>query len=789
MRPVRNSQGLLWRPASAGPGRTAIALVCLLAGGAAAVAQAPWPTESRPAPLPARDVKFPAYEMRTLPNGLQVVAVLHHEQPVVSMRMLVRAGSALDPKGKPGLSTVAAALLTQGTTTKSARQMNDEMDFIGGEMNAGAGPDLTFINTVVMKDSFETGLQMLSDMARHPAFAQEEIARQRQQMVSGLQVSLDDPEFVGNAVFDRLVYGVHPYGLPDSGTPETLATITRDDLVAFHRRNFVANNAILAIVGDVTADEAFDGVARVFGDWERRDVSMPAVTPVPGAARRVVVVNKPDAVQTEVRVGHVGVRRNHPDYMALNLAIRILGGEGANRLHQILRTERGLAYGAQAYMHTLKDSGDFMAATSTRSDATGEVLRLIVGQFQRLQRERVSDRELSDAKAYLTGSFPLTIETPDAIATQVLNVLFYGLPVEELQSFRDRVNRVGPADIERVARAYLMPDRLSIVLVGNAAAFTNQLRGAGFSTFDMIDMNNLDLTATDFKRPRSRADVGPGGPGGAGGPGRAGRAGEPGGAGRAGRAGEPGRADGRNAYSEYQSPSTTQTGRAAAAEDLADARGLLERVIAAKGGVETLRAVRTISAVTRSRMATPSGPVDAEVTTYLQYPNRVRVETTIPGATIVQAYDGSRGWIKDPNGLHDVPAQMIRDLESGFKRDTVLLLLAAHDGNLRPRLLPDVRDDRGALQHVLELSSLTLDPVVLRIDPDTSLITSEIYVAGGVGQPLVQEQFSDYRTVDGVQLAFTARVQTAGQPSLERRVTSITVNPPLDPKLFTRPPS
>src|SRR5207249_1541550 len=167
----------------------------------------------------------------------------------------------------------------------------------------------------------------------------------------------------------------------------------------------------------------------------------------------------------------IGISRNHPDYMALNLAIRILGGEGSNRLHQVLRTQRGLTYGAQANMDTLKETGDFEAETNTRSEATGEVLRLIVDEFWRIQRERVSEYELADAKAYLTGSFPLTIETPASIAMQVVNVLFYGLPVEDLQTFRQRVNAVTVDDIQRVARAYLKPDRLSVVLVGNASVF------------------------------------------------------------------------------------------------------------------------------------------------------------------------------------------------------------------------------------------------------------------------------------------------------------------------------
>jgi zinc protease len=472
-----------------------------------------WPSERPPRPLAAKDIKFPSYDVHSLPNGLQVVVVQHHEQPIVSMRLLVRTGSAADPKGKAGLTRLMASLLDQGTTSKTAQQLNEEIDFIGGAMGAGAGSDLTFINTLVMKDSFELGMRTLSDMARNPAFAQEEIERQRQQVVSSLKVSLEDPEWVANSVFDRLVYGVHPYGTPDSGTPESLAGITRDDLLAFHTKYFAPNNTIVALVGDVNSDEAFAMAEKVFGDWSRKDVPLEKFTPPPDSTRRVIVIDKPDSVQTEVRVGHIGIPRKHDDYMALNLAIRILGGEGSNRLHQVLRTERALTYGAQARFDTLKDTGDIRAETNTRSEATGEVLRLIVDEFWRLQRERVGERELADAKAYLTGSFPLTIETPDAIATQVLNVLFYGLPLQQLQNFRERVNAVTVDDIQRVARYYLRPDRLSIVLVGNAAAFTPQLRNIGFGRYETIPIDNLDLMTADFKRASSGGAPGTGRPG------------------------------------------------------------------------------------------------------------------------------------------------------------------------------------------------------------------------------------------------------------------------------------
>lgn len=731
---------------------------------ASAYAQNRWPSSGPPRPLTARDVKFPPYRLQTLPNGLQVVTVLHHEQPVVSMRLLVRAGGALDPKSKNGLAELAAALLTQGAAGKSANELNDEIDFLGGAMDAGAGTDLSYVNVVVMKDSLETGLRMLSDLARRPNFAPEEIDRQRQQMLSGLRVTFEDPDFIANSVFRRLVYGFHPYGMPQSGTPDTLAAITRDDLVAFHRRNFLPNNAILAMVGDVTEDEAFAGVTKVFGDWEKRDTGADTFVAPPDPTRRVIVVNVPDAVQTEVRVGHLGVRRNHPDYMALSLAIRILGGEGANRLHQVLRTERSLTYGASADMNSLKEAGSFEASTNTRSDATGEVLRLMVDEFWRLQRERVSERELADAKAYLTGSFPLTIETPDAIATQVLNVLFYGLPVEQLESFRQRVNAVTVDDVERVARYYLRPDRLSIVLVGNAATFEPQLRRIGFGTFERVDMNNLDLTTVDFKKPP-----------------------------RVGRAPAVLRSPFSVRRAVYSASSNLddvglQTPAITADEGPA-ALALVDKVIAAKGGLETLRAIKGITAVANASMTTPDGHVDAQTTTYLVYPNRMRVETKLGDTLIVQTYDGRRAWVKDRAGVHEVADRMIPDLEATFKRDTIAALLAAKEGRIRARLLPNVKDEAGSVRLALELSGAGLEPMLLYVDPETSLVAKQTYVAGGPGQPIIEEAFSDYRAVDGVQIAFTANVRQSGQPVLERRLLEIKINPPVNPALFQRPAS
>ena len=372
-------------------------------------------------------------------------------------------------------------------------------------MGTGAATDLTYLNMVVMKDSFDAGMRMLSDMARRPAFAPAEIDRQRQQVLSGLKVSLEDPDYVADAVFDRLVYGFHPYGMPHTGTPESVNGITRDDLVAFHRKYFAPNNAILAVVGDVTAEEAFDTVRKVFGDWERKEIPVEKFIEPPAPTRRLIVVNKPDAVQTEVRVGHVGIARKHPDYMAINLAIRILGGEGSNRLHNVLRTQRGLTYGAQADMDTLKESGDFLARTNTRSAATAEVVRVIFDEFWRLQRDPVGERELADAKAYHDRQLPA--DDRDAGRDRhagaqrgLLRPADRGAPeLPRARQRRDRGRhparraRLSPAG-PPVGRAGRQPRRRS----------RRTSKASGSPTTSGSSSPNLDLTTADFKRPAGR---------------------------------------------------------------------------------------------------------------------------------------------------------------------------------------------------------------------------------------------------------------------------------------------
>ena len=463
-----------------------------------AQARVEWPRDNPPRPLPARPVTFPAYEIRKMSNGMQVVLVSQNEQPALSVRMIIRAGAAHDPKAKYGLAMMTATLLDQGAGSRTAEQIAEEIDFIGGVLGTGAGTDLSYINAVVMKDSYNTALDLMADVVMRPTFAPEEIERQRQQALSALKVAAEDPESVADRVIGRLIYGFHPYGLPGSGTPDTLAALTRADFVDFHKKYFVPNNALIAVVGDITATDAMAGLEKYFGGWKPADVPMPTVTDPPDATRRVIVIDKKDAVQTEIRVGHIAIPRKHNDFEAVDQAVKILGGEGANRLQQVLRSQKQLTYGASADLDTFKWAGAVVAETDTQTANTAEALRVVVDEFTRLQRERVNDGELEGAQDYMVGHFPLTIEVPDQIATQVLNQLFYELPVDDLPRYRERILKVTPDEIQRVARWFIRPAQLSVVLVGDADKFVNDLKGVGFANFERIPIERVDLLSADF---------------------------------------------------------------------------------------------------------------------------------------------------------------------------------------------------------------------------------------------------------------------------------------------------
>ncbi len=508
--------------------------------------------------------------------------------------------------------------------------------------------------------------------------------------------------------------------------------------MTFHKRWFGANNAILAVVGDVSAEEAFAGAERAFGSWLKVDVQADRRIDPPPPARRLVVIDKPGAVQTEIRVGNIAIPRKHEDFMAFDLASKILGGEGANRLHRVLRSERGLTYGASADFNALKETGEIVAQTNTRSATTGETLRLMVDEVWKLRRDRVGDRELSGAQEYLTGSFPITIETPSQIATQILNAVFFGLSLNDLETYRERVNAVSPDDIQRVARSYFHPDQLTIVLVGDASAFVKQLPGAGFDRYDVIPASGLDLFAPDLRR--KAAPLG----------------------------------GGYRPIAEWQTVKSPKSDTA---------KAILDRAIAAKGGLAKLRAIQTVRAETTTTVHAQGAPVTFASMTWIQYPDRFRVDAEMPGGKIAQVYADGRYWIADAKGAKEMPEEGRGPLQAAIARDTIHLLLKAGAGELVVREV----DSDDPLLAAIEISGGGAGPIALFVNRDTGLIEKARYASATEGR--MEEVYSDYRTVNGVRFAFHTVLTRAGTVEVERDVKTIRYNVPIPAGLFLKPGS
>jgi hypothetical protein len=389
---------------------------------------------------------------------------------------------------------------------------------------------------------------------------------------------------------------------------------------------------------------------------------------------------------------------------------------------------------------------------------TGEALRLMVDEFWRLQRMRVSDGELADAQAYLTGSFPLTIETPSAIALQVLNAVFYGLDLDDLQTYRERVNAITPDDIQRVAREYLRPDRLSIVLVGDASVFARQLAGVGFDQYERIALGDLDLGSVDLKRrgaPTNRFEP------------------------AAARLPVPAPIAARPAAAQH-----------AIVRPEAGVRDVIARAVEAKGGLEKLRSIRTVKATATTTVADGAkGAVSIDTTSYIHYPGAFRVDAIGPGGPTVRVFDAGECWVRDVRGVRAATADETSQMRGTVQRDVIGLLLALADGRVPATRLPDVVKQGRALTAV-GVGGGAMQSTVLLLDPATDLILAQRYdgvLAGRVTTETIEEQFSDYRNVDGLRVAFAAVVESAGVPVLTRRVLRFEYNVPLAHDLFTRP--
>jgi zinc protease len=455
-----------------------------------------------------RPFNFPEAAEKTLANGLRVFVVTDHSEPAVAARLLIlSAGSIKDPQGMPGVAQMTANMLTQGTEKRSAREIAEAIDFVGGSLSASASKDSTTVMLDVVKKDLDTGLGLMSDVVLHPAFKAEELERQRQQLLSGLTVQYTDPNYLASTIFSRVVYGDSPYGWPEEGTPETVQKLDPAQLAKFHDSNYAPGQSLLAFAGDITPEAAFAAAEKYFGAWPKTVVTIaPPVAPPPTAGMHIWLIDKPDAVQTQIRVGKLGIRRGDPNYIPLVVLNRIFGGGYNSRLNTEVRVKKGLTYGAYSSFNPHQYAGSFAVGTYTRTAATVDATKLVVDLIAKMSAGDVTPQEMDFARDYLAGVYPIQSETAEQVADRVLTVVAFGLPSDYNYTYTERISTVTSAQVREMAQKYLSANDLDLVLAGNVGAFRDALKAAfPNAKYEEIPFGQVDVLAPDLRAAKSPA--------------------------------------------------------------------------------------------------------------------------------------------------------------------------------------------------------------------------------------------------------------------------------------------
>ncbi len=428
-------------------------------------------------PIPA--YKLPPVFESKLPNGLGIVLVEDARFPLATVRLNFQAGSKFDPKDAPGLAEAVASLLTEGTKTRTARQISEETDSLGGTLGGAAGADALTISGSALAENLTPLLTILADVTRNASFPQDEVDLYKQNRIQNLLSQRSEPAFLADEKMAELVYGSSPY----SHIAPTQASIQKLDgkaLAAFRDARLVPNNATLLIVGKLPArDELLKTVTAQFGSWAQKPLPPAPKMDFPAPKRQIVLVDRPGSVQADIHVGRLAPTRLSSEFFPMVVGNAILGGGTNSRMFRDIREKEGFAYDAHSEYDTQRESGDFQAVTQVRNDVLEPALKAVVGELDQMAKEPVANAELTNIKNYIAGLYLLRLETQDGVANQLNTMHTLGLPKDYLETYVTRVRSVEPGQIQAAAKKYVAPDQAAIVVVGDASKIGEVLKKFG----------------------------------------------------------------------------------------------------------------------------------------------------------------------------------------------------------------------------------------------------------------------------------------------------------------------
>jgi len=423
--------------------------------------------------------KLPPTFESTLPNGLRVVLVEDRRFPLVTVRLTFEAGSKFDPKDLPGLSEAVATLLTEGTKTRTSRQIAEQLADIGGFLKAAPSSDGLTAQGNALAENLPQLLDLLADVTLNASFPEDEVKLYRSKRAQELLAQRSEASFWADQTITAVVYGSHPYSRINP-TPEAIARLDRDTLARFRDAHLSPNNATLILLGAIPArDETLKLITSRFSAWQRRELPARPAPDFPAPKRSITLVDRPGSVQADIRVGRLAVDRLNKDYFPLMVGNTILGGGTSSRMFMNIREKQGFAYDAHSSLLARKNAGLFMAVTQVRNEVLQPALESLQKELETMAKQPVAAAELTDVKNYISGTFVMGLETQAGLATQLANMKLLGLPTNYMETYTARVRAVEPGEIEAAAAKYVAPADASIVVVGDASAIGKTLEKFG----------------------------------------------------------------------------------------------------------------------------------------------------------------------------------------------------------------------------------------------------------------------------------------------------------------------
>jgi predicted Zn-dependent peptidase len=439
-------------------------------------------------------VKLPKAEESTLPNGLKVVLLKDSKIPTFNMQMVVLSGGLADPSDYHGLANFTASLLREGTAKRSSKDISEQVDALGATLNAVSGlSSLTSTVTAAgLVENMDQAIEIFADVIRNPGFPQAEVDKYKTRTLSQLQFQRSNPQFLAQEQLQKAIYGSHPAALV-APPIDSVKKLTSKDLADFHSTYYRPNNAILAVVGDVTMKELLPKVEKAFGDWQKGEIpatTIPAAADAPG---KILLIDRPGSVQTVIQLGSLGIERTSPDYFSVLLADKVLGGGPTGRLFLNLREDKGYTYGAYSGFSGSKYRGTWTSSAEVRTDVTQGALKEFMYELDRLRSQQVSAEELDNAKRAIIGSFALSLEQPQALLQNIITQKLYNLPADYWDTYPQKVSAITAADVQRVAQKYISKDHVQVVAVGDATKARDIL--SAYGKVEVFDAEGKPLAA------------------------------------------------------------------------------------------------------------------------------------------------------------------------------------------------------------------------------------------------------------------------------------------------------